>query len=67
MRANGFDVSSTKSRNAPRTHDCTDSAVAAMSSGIRFARSATSAPNNASVRTHSSMEPSWFPHTPEIL
>ena len=28
---------------------------------------ATSAPKIARMRTHSSIEPSWFPHTPEIL
>ena len=29
--------------------------------------SATAAPNRARISTHSSIEPSWFPHTPEIL
>ena len=28
---------------------------------------ATMAPNSDRMRTHSSIEPSWFPHTPEIL
>ena len=29
--------------------------------------SATSAPNSARISTQSSIEPSWFHHTPEIL
>ena len=29
--------------------------------------SATAAPKMARISTHSSIEPSWFPHVPEIL
>ena len=35
--------------------------------GRLLPNSATAAPKTARISTHSSIEPSWFPHTPEIL
>ena len=42
---------------------CTASALALSFAGRLPPNAATSAPNNARMRTHSSMEPSWLPQT----
>ena len=41
--------------------------VGAKRCGSARPNRATSAPKIARMKTHSSIEPSWFPHTPEIL
>ncbi len=56
-----------KSTNAAAIHDCTASTLAFSVAGRLPPASATSAPNSARISTHSSIEPSWFPHTPVIL
>ena len=52
---------------ATAIHDCTASTLAFSVSGRLPPNTATSAPNSARIRTHNSIEPSWFPHTPLIL
>ncbi len=52
---------------ATAIHDCTASTLAFSVIGRLPPNTATSAPNSARIRTHSSIEPSWFPHTPLIL
>ena len=54
------------SRNASAIEACTASTLARSDSGRCPPNSATAAPNAATISTHSSIEPSWFPHTPEI-
>ena len=56
-----------KSRKATAMPACTASTLAAASRGRLLPKSATAAPKTARISTHSSIEPSWFPHTPEIL
>ena len=46
---------------------CTASTLALSGSGRLLPNSATAAPNSARISTHSSIEPSWLPHMPEIL
>ena len=55
------------SRKATAMPACTPSALARSERGRLVPNSATAAPNSARISTHSSIEPSWFPHTPEIL
>ena len=55
------------SKNAAAIHACTPSTLALSVAGRLPPNSATSAPNSARISTHSSIEPSWFPHTPVIL
>ena len=42
---------------------CTASALALSRAGKLLPKPATSAPNNARMKTHSIMEPSWLPQT----
>ena len=65
--ANGFDVSRMNSRNATAIEACTASTLARRVRGKFVPNSATAAPNSARISTHSSIEPSWFPQTPEML
>jgi len=51
-------------RNAVAMEACTDSVLARSFSGSERRDSATRAPKNTSTSAHSSIEPSWFPHTP---
>ena len=46
---------------------CTASTRARNSRGKLVPKSATAAPHSARISTQSSIEPSWFPHTPLIL
>ena len=55
------------SRKATLISPCTASALARSVRGSERPNRATSAPKIARIRTHSSIEPSWFPQTPEIL
>ena len=52
---------------ATAIQDCTASTLALSVAGRLPPNIATSAPNSARISTHSSIEPSWFPHTPLIL
>ena len=54
-------------RKAAPINPCTASASARNLSGMAAENSAISAPHSDSTSTHNSIEPSWFPHTPEIL
>ena len=46
---------------------CTASVLACSRMGTLLRESATTPPNRARISTQSSIEPSWFPQTPEIL
>ena len=67
MRRNGFDVATMKMMKVAEMEPCTPSTVARRSSGRFAPNSQTAAPNSARISTQSSIEPSWFPQTPEIL
>ncbi len=54
-------------KNAAPINPCTRSVSARRRSGMAEDSSAMSAPHSDSTSTHSSIEPSWLPHTPEIL
>ena len=55
------------SRKATAIPACTESTLARSVAGRLVPNRATAAPKTARISTHSSIEPSWFPHTPEIL
>ena len=63
----GFDVVTMNSRKAAPIEPCTASTFAFSSRGRLLPKVATAAPNSDRISTHSTIEPSWFPHTPEIL
>ena len=67
MRRNGLDVSRMNSRKPTAIMPCTASTRARRAGGKLSLNSATAAEHSDSMNTHSSMEPSWFPHTPVIL
>jgi len=67
IRSNGFDVNRMKARKPTPISACTPSTRARKESGRLLPNSATAAPNSARISAHRSIEPSWFPHTPEIL
>ena len=67
MRSNGFEVSRMKSRKATLIRPCTASALALSVARQRAAEKGDEAPKIARISTQSSIEPSWFPQTPEIL
>ncbi len=66
-RRNGFDVSRMNSRNATEIDACTASTLAFSVAGRLLPNSATAAPKIDRISTHSTIEPSWFPHAPAIL
>ena len=66
-RRNGFEVTRMKRWNAAAIQACTASTLAFSVAGRLPPNAATSAPNSARIRTQSSIEPSWFPHTPVNL
>ncbi len=51
---------------ATAIEDCTASALAFKVGGRLRPKAATAAPNRERISTHSTIEPSWFPHTPEM-
>ncbi len=55
------------SRNASAIEPCTASTLALSVAGRLLPKAATAAPKIARISTQSSIEPSWFPHTPDIL
>ncbi len=55
------------SRNTAVMAACTPRVLARSNGGTELRASATTAPNSARISTQSSIEPSWFPQTPEIL
>ena len=55
------------SRNPTPIMPCTASTRARNAGGRLSLNSATAAPNSDSMNTHSTIEPSWLPHTPVIL
>jgi hypothetical protein len=67
MRVKGLEAKTMKARKATPMPACAASTLARSVAGRLPPNTATAAPNKARMRTHSSMEPSWFPHTPEIL
>ena len=54
------------SRNATAIEACTHSTLAFSVGGRLRPKAATAAPNRVRISTHSTIEPSWFPHTPEM-
>ncbi len=56
-----------KARKPIPTIACTASTRAFSVGGRLRPNRATAALNSASTSTHSSIEPSWFPHTPLTL
>src|SRR4029078_12245860 len=62
-RRDGFEGRRMKRKKAQAIHDCTASTCALRAAGRLFPNSATRAPNRERIRTHKSMEPSWFPQT----
>ena len=66
-RRNGFEVRTMKARKATAIIACTDRTRALRVAGRLPPKSVTAAPNSARISTQSSIEPSWFPQTPEIL
>ena len=67
MRTNGLEASTMKARKVTAMPACTESTLARRVAGRLLPKRATAAPNTARISTHRSIEPSWFPHTPEIL
>jgi hypothetical protein len=55
-----------KSRKASAIEACTLSTSARNVAGRLVPNAATAAPKSARMSTQSSIEPSWFPHTPEM-
>ena len=53
-------------QNATAIEACTLSTLAFSVGGRLRPKAATAAPNSARISTHSTIEPSWFPHTPEM-
>ncbi len=66
-RRNGSDVVRMNSMKATAMQACTPSTLRRQRQGQPRPKVATAAPNSARISTHSTMEPSWFPQTPEIL
>ena len=66
-RSNGFEVSRRKRWNPTLTNAITASTRARNISGSEVLNVATAKPQPASTIAHSSIEPSWAPHTAEIL
>ncbi|MNY70238.1 hypothetical protein D3C86_2083310 [compost metagenome] len=66
-RAKGLDVRRMKSVNATAIQAWTASTFAFSVSGRLRPKVATSAEKNTRISSHKSIDPSWFPHTPEIL
>ncbi len=64
---NGFEVVMMNSTNTKVISPCTPSVLARSRGGTEFFAAATQAPNRVRIRTQRSIEPSWFPQTPEIL
>jgi len=60
-RRNGFDVIRMNSSKATAIQACTASALALSVTGRLVPNSATKAPKNARIDTHSIIEPSWLP------
>ncbi len=56
-----------KSAKATEMRPCTASTLARSRSGRLAPKVATSALKKDRMSSHSIIEPSWFPHTPEIL
>ena len=67
LRSKGFDVRMMKRVKATAIEACTESTVARRLSGTAPPKAATAAPKPVSISSQSSIEPSWFPQTPEIL
>jgi hypothetical protein len=63
----GFEVVMMNRRKAAAIDPCTASTLACSSRGRFVPKVATAAPNKARISTQSTIEPSWFPHTPAIL
>ena len=61
MRTNGFDVPRMKSWKAAAIQACTASALALSTAGRLLPKTATKAPKNERIETHSIIEPSWLP------
>ncbi len=66
-RVNGLEVNRIKAKNATPIAACTPSTRARSVGGSDWPNHAAQAPNSATISTHSSMDPSWFPHVPLIL
>ena len=56
-----------KAKNPAATSPCTASTRARSAAGRLAPKAAIMAPNSARMRTHSTIEPSWFAQTPVIL
>ena len=54
-------------RNPRPVRPCIDSTRARRVRGMARPKVPTVAPNSDRIRTHSIIEPSWFPHVPLIL
>ena len=65
--SNGFEVRSRKSWNPTLTSAITPSTRARNTAGREVLNVATAKPQPARTVAHRSMEPSWAPHTAEIL
>ena len=59
---NGLEVTNMNRWNAAATQAWTASTVALSEAGMLLPNTATRAPNKVRISTHSSIEPSWFPH-----
>ena len=66
-RKNGLDVTRMNKWNVAAIQAWTASTVAFKARGMLLANVATKAPKNERINTHSSIEPSWFPHVLVIL
>jgi len=66
-RSNGLEVNRMNSRKPTVIMACTARARARSCGGMLPPVRATASENTARMVIHSSSEPSWFPHTPEIL
>src|SRR3546814_9929670 len=64
MRAKGLEVSSVKAMKPMPIQACTPSTRALRLGGRLPPKAATAEPKSARMRIHSSIDPSWLPHTP---
>ena len=67
MRRKGLDVNRMKAKKAAAISDWMASTRARSVGGRLPPNHAAIAPKSARISTHSSMEPSWLPQTPENL
>ena len=67
MRSKGLEVSRVNNKKPTETKPITPSTRATTTGGTSRLNQATAPDQTLRINTHNSNEPSWAPHTPEIL